>query len=90
MPRLEPDDYEKNYEALIRNEGTTSMETKRLRVLVIETFKKINNLKSSYMKNIFVSKAKVKVHPSGVVVRCHKTKSYDDKSLMVLGPKFWN
>ena len=37
------------------------------------------------MKKIFPSKANAKVHPSYIVVRYHKSTSYGDKSLKVLG-----
>ena len=51
--RLVLDDYESDYGNLIKKNGTT---TKRLRTLVTKIFKTINNIKPSYMKNIFTPK----------------------------------
>ena len=60
------------------------MEIKRLRVLTTKIFKKINDIS---MKNIFISKANAKVRPNDIEVRYHKTTSYGDESLNILGPK---
>ena len=66
------------------------MEIKRLWVLVTKIFKTINDINSSYMKNIFVFKANAKVRPSHIEVRYQKSFSYDDENLNILGPKIWN
>ena len=42
------------------------------------------------MKNKFTSNTNAKVHPNDIVVWYHKSTSYDDKSLKVLGPNTWN
>ena len=39
------------------------------------------------MKNIFISKANAKVQQNDIEVRYHKTTSYEDESLNILGPK---
>ena len=59
---------------------------KKLRVLANEILKTINNINPSYMKNKFTSNTNAKVHPNDIVVWYHKSTSYDDKSLKVLGP----
>ena len=41
------DDYESDYGNLIKKNGTTTMEIKRLRTLAIEIFKTINNINPS-------------------------------------------
>ena len=45
------------------------MEIKRLPILAIETFKTINNVNPSYMKNIFTSKVTATVHLSDIAFR---------------------
>ena len=42
------------------------------------------------MKNIFTSKQNACVCPLDLLVRSHKTATYGNKSLTILGPKIWN
>ena len=86
--RLVLGDYESDYGNLIKKNGTTTMEIKRLRTLATEIFKTINNINPSYMKNIFTPKtnAKIRTHD----IRHHNTATYGDKSLKALGLKIWN
>ena len=87
---VELDGYNNDYEALIKKDGTFTMEIERLRVLATEILKTINYINPSYMKNIFISKANAKVHQNDIEVRYHKAISYGDESLNILGPKKWN
>ena len=64
------------------------MEIKRLRTSATETFKTLNNINLSYMKNIFTSKTNVKIRPHDIIVKDHNTATYSDKSLTALGPKY--
>ena len=58
-----------DYEALIKKDATFTMEIERLlRVLATEILKTINYINPSYMKNIFISKANVKVHQNDIEV----------------------
>ena len=66
------------------------MEIKRLRNLATEIFKTVDNLNSSFMKNIFTSKENARVCPNNIVVKSHNSATYGDKSLMTLDPKIWN
>ena len=84
---VELDGYNNDYEALIKKDGTFTMKIERLRVLATEILKTINYINPSYMKNIFISKANVKVHQNDIEVRYHKTTSYGDESLNILSPK---
>ena len=74
--RLVLDDYESDYGNSIKNNGTTTMETKRL-----------TNL---YMKNILSPIANTKIQPHDITVRHHNTPTYSDKSLTALRSKIWN
>ena len=42
------------------------------------------------MKNIYITKANAKVYQNDTEFRYHKTTSYGDESLNILGPKKWN
>ena len=61
--RLVLNDYENNYATLLKRNNTTTMESKRLSTLGIGIFKTINNINSSFMKDIFTPKSVPKVRP---------------------------
>ena len=65
---VELDGYNNDYEALVKNGGTFTMKIERLRVLATEVLKTINYINPSYMRNIFISKANVKVHQNDIEV----------------------
>ena len=88
--RLVPSDYESNYGNLIKKNGTTKLEIKRLQTLAIEIFKTINNIKPLYTKNIFTPITNAKIRPHDIIVRHHNTATHGDKSLTALGPEIWN
>ena len=81
--RIDLDDYESDYEVLLRKSGKVAMEIRRLRVLAIEIIKTVNNLNPSYMKDIFTPK----LHP---MLKHHNTIAYGAKSLKTPGFKIWN
>ena len=83
-------DYDNDYETLSKISGTSTMEIKRIKQLDIEIFKTVNNLNPDFMKNIFTSKQNACVCPLDLLVRSHKTATYGNKSLTILGPKIWN
>ena len=84
------DDYKRHYRNLIKKNGPTTTEIKRLRTLATEFFKTINNVNPSYMNNILNPKTSVKIRPHDIIVRHHNTVTYGDKSLSALRPKTWN
>ena len=88
--RLVLDDYKSDYGNLIKKNGTTTMEIKRLRTLATEIFKTINNINPSYIENIFTPKTNAKMRPLDIIVIHHNTAIYGDKSLTALGPKILN
>ena len=78
--RLILDDYESNYNILLRKSG-------KVRVLVIEIFKTVNNLNPNYMKDIFTPKLHAKVRPNDILVMHHNTITYGTKVLRTLVSK---
>ena len=90
--RLVLDNYKSNYGNLIKKNGTTTTEIKRLRALGNKIFKTINNINPSHMKNIFTPKTNAKIQPHDIIVRRNNTATYGDKSLIALGPNIniWN
>ena len=51
--RIVLDDYESDYDVLLRKSEKVTLEIKRLRILAITSFKTVNNLNPTYMKDIF-------------------------------------
>ena len=88
--RIVLDDYDSDYDVLLRKSAKVTMEIKRLRVLAIEILKTVNNLNPNYMKDIFTPKLHPKVRPNDILVKHHNTITYGTKSLETIGPKIWN
>ena len=84
-------DYDSDYETLLKISETPTMQMRRIKQLAIEIFKtNVNNLNLNFMKYIFTSKQDAWLRPHDLLVRSHKTVTYSDKSLKILGPKIWN
>ena len=83
-------DYNSDYETLLKSSRTSTMQIKRMKQLAIEIFKTVNNLNPDFMKNIFTSKQNAWVCPHDLLVRSDNVATYGDKSFKILGPKIWN
>ena len=71
-------------ETLLKINGTSTMQIKRIKQLAVEMFKTVNNLNPDFMKLIFTSKQNARVRPHDLFVRGHNTARYGDKSLKIL------
>ena len=73
--RIVLDDYDSVYDVLLRKSRKVTMKIKRLRALVIENFKTVNNLNPNYMKDIFTPKLHLKVRQmtswSNIIIPLH-------------------
>ena len=88
--RILYNDFESDYEVLLKQSGKCTMEVRRLRTLALEIFKTLQNLNPIFMEEIF-QKTKWMTHrPNNIQVNTHKTVKYGDKSLRTLGPQIWN
>ena len=67
--RIILDDYESDYYILLSKGGKVIMKIKRLRFMVIEIFKTVNNLNPNYMKDIFTPKLYPKVRPNDLLAK---------------------
>ena len=79
-----------DYKTLLDKSGKESMKIRRIKTLVIEIFKTVNELNPNFMKNIFTSKTNSRVQPFDLLVKNRNTEKYGSKSLMAQGPKIWN
>ena len=82
--RMIHNDYDSDYETLLKINGTSTMQIKRIKQLAVEMFKTVQNLNPDFMKNIFTSKQNARVRPHDLFVRGHNTARYGDKSLKIL------
>ena len=83
-------DYDSDYETLLKISRTPTMQIKRKIQLAIEIFKTVNNLNPDFIKNIFTRKENARVRQHDLLVGSHETRTYGDKSFKILGPKIWN
>ena len=88
--RITLNDNTSDYQTLLEQSKKTSMEIKTLRNLATEIFTTVNNLNASFMKSIFTPKENARVRSNNIVVKSHNSATYENKSLMALGPKIWN
>ena len=83
--RIVLNDYESDYETLLRNSTKPTMMIRRLRTLAVEIFKTLNEINPPYMKNIFTPKENSKVRQHDIIVK----RRFGTQSLRSLGPKIW-
>ena len=88
--RITLNDYESDYETLLRNSNKPTMEIRILRTLAVEVFKTLNEINLAYMKNVFTLKKISKVRQNDIIVKRINTSRFGTQSLRSLGPKIWN
>ena len=66
------------------------MEVKRLRNLMLEIFKTLNDLNPEYIKEIFCKTKNLSHRPFNVKVNQNNTSKYGNERLRSLGPHIWN
>ncbi len=84
------DDYESDYEHLLKITNKPTIEIRRVRVLAKEIFKTINDLNPIFMKEIFILNTNRDPSRNKLFVKSQNTKKYGIDSLIALGPKIWN
>ena len=83
-------DYDSSYAELLGNSNSVSMEIKRLRTMLIEIFKTLNNQNPSFMKNIFHHSPYLTHRKHNIYVHSQRTTRFGTKSLKALGAHLWN
>ena len=84
--RITLNDYESDYETLLRNSNKLTMEIQRLRTLAVEIFKTLNEINPPYMKNIFTPKENSKLRQSDTIVKRINTSRFGTQNLRSLVP----
>ena len=83
-------DYLSNYAELLEKSTSVSMETKRLRTMVYEIFKTLNNLNPVFMKDIFHYSPNVTHKKHNLYIHTQNTAKFGNKSLRAFGANIWN
>ena len=66
------------------------MEIRRIRTLALETFKTINDLNPSFMKNLFNKRKFSNRREDALEIPRRYTVKFGDNSITCLGPHIWN
>ena len=90
MLRIILNDYESDYETLLRDSNKPTMEMRRLRTLAVEIFKTLNEINAPYMKNTFTSRETSKVKQNDIIVTRMNTSRFGTESLKSFSPKIRN
>ena len=79
-----------SYAELLEKSTLVSMETKRLRMMVYEIFKTLNNLNPVFMKDIFHYSPNVTRKKHNLYIHTQNTTKFGNKSLRAFGANIWN
>ena len=82
--------YLSSYAELLEKSSLVSMETKRLRMMVYEIFKTLNNLNPVFMKDIFHYSPNVTHKKHNLYIHTQNTTKFGNKSLRAFGANIWN
>ena len=82
--------YLSSYAELLEKSSLVSMETKRLRMMVYEIFKTLNNLNPVFMKDIFHYSPNVTHKKHDLYIHTQNTTKFGNKSLRAFGANIWN
>ena len=83
-------DYVSSYADLLEKSTSVSMETKRLRRMVYEIFKTLNNLNLVLMKDIFHYSPNLTHKEHNLYIHTQNTARFENKSLRAFDAKIWN
>ena len=79
-----------SYAELLEKSTLVSMETKRLRTMVYEIFRTLNNLNPVFMKDIFHYSPNVTHKKHNLCIHIQNTTKFGNKSLGAFGANIWN
>ena len=83
-------DYLSSYAELLVTSTSVSMETKRLRTMVYEIFKTLNNLNPVFMKDIFYYSPDVNHKKHNLYIHIQNKTKFGNKSVRAFGANIWN
>ena len=83
-------DYNSDYNTLLKKSDKCSMEVRRLRTMALEIFKSLNNLNPSFLKEFFNKRNNVNRWKNDLIIHTRNTATFGSNSLRCLGPHIWN
>ena len=83
-------DSDSDYNALFQKSDKGFMEVKRLRTMVLEIFKGLNDLNSPFMKNLFNKRYNINRRKNDLIIHKQNSITFGSNSLKCLGPHIWN
>ena len=84
------EDYESDYDTLLKRSDKCTMEVKRLRTMALEIFKSFHNLNPSFMKDLFQKRNNTYKRKNDLIIPPRNSATFGNKSLRCLGPHIWN
>ena len=88
--RMKLKNYTGTYKEILNLAGEVTMDTRRLRLLLVQVFKTIHDENPHYMKEIFQVSQGTARNRNNLKVHSHITANYGTKSLKTLAPQIWN
>ena len=83
-------DYDYDYNTLLKKSDKCSMEVRRLRTMALEIFKSLNDLNPSLMKNLFNKRNKINKRKNDLINHTQNSVIFGSNSLRCLLPHIWN
>lgn len=80
-------DYDSDYNILLQKSNKCAMEIRRIRTLALETFKTINDLNPSFMKNLFNTRKHSKKRENKHEISLRNTFKFGGNSRKCFGPQ---
>ena len=79
-------DYNSEYEVLLKKSGKCTMEVRRLRTMALEIFKTINKLNPTFMENLFTKRNNTNRRKNDLIIPSRNSVTFGNNSLRCLGP----
>ena len=83
-------DYDSDYNTLLKKSDKFSMEIRRRRPMALEIFESLNHLNPSFMNILFNKRNNINRRKNDLVIFRQKTITFGSNSLRCLSPHIWN
>ena len=83
-------DYNSDYNTLLKKSDKCSMEVRRLRTIASKIFKSLNDLNPLFIKELLNKRNNVNRRKNDLIIYTRNTVTFGSNSLRCLGPHIWN
>ena len=77
------------YNTLLKKSDKSLMKVQRLRMMVLEILKNLNDLEPSFMKNLFNKRNKINRRKNDLIIHLRNSITFESNSLRCLGANVW-